>query len=206
MKNRPHIKKAGITISAIIFILSIVDVILRATVLKEMASVAANYGEVLITAAFSLLLVIFACKGKDRIFNILCGVWLSYFVLSQVYSLPGVISDSVLCFNTGYFTGVIGNVIYALSIICVVPIGALFVEYMNDGSIYNKAFNTLCIIEIALYGVLFLLGLYNVWALGYTYCILASLHELSRMTMIFLFTFFAYDSAKAQLKKTDFTK
>ena len=29
---------------------------------------------------------------------------------------------------------------------------------------------------------------------------------LYRVTMIFLFTFFAYDSAKAQLKKTDLTK
>ena len=206
MKKRLHDKKAGITISVIIFILSVVDVILRATVLKEMASIAANYGEVLITAIFSLLLVIFALKEKDRIFNILCGAWLSYFVMSQLYGLPGVIEDTVLCYNTGYFTGVIGNPVYALSIICVVAIGALFVEYMNDGSICNKAFNTLSIIAIALYAFLFLLSQYEVWILGRTYCILASLHELSRIAMVFLFTFFAYDSAKAQLKKTNLTK
>jgi hypothetical protein len=47
---------------------------------------------------------------------------------------------------------------------------------------------------------------YDALILGRTEVILASLHNLSRIIMIFLFTFFAYDSAKAQLKQTDLTK
>ena len=91
--------------------------------------------------------------------------------------------------------------------ICIVVIGALLVEYMNDGSIYNKAFNVLC----GLTAVLLLLlalhnGVYDVLVLGRTEVILGSLHNLSRISMVFLFTFFAYDSAKMQLKKTDLKK
>jgi hypothetical protein len=91
--------------------------------------------------------------------------------------------------------------------ICIVVIGALLIEYMNDGSIYNKAFNIFCAITAVL---LLLLALHNIvydaLILGRTEVILGSLHNLSRITMVFLFTFFAYDSAKAQLKKTNLTK
>jgi hypothetical protein len=99
------------------------------------------------------------------------------------------------------------NLIHALSMICIVVIGALLIEYMNDGSIYNKVFNIFCAITAVL---LLLLTLHNIvydaLILGRTEVFLASLHNLSRITMVFLFTFFAYDSAKAQLKKTDLTK
>jgi hypothetical protein len=78
---------------------------------------------------------------------------------------------------------------------------------MNDGSIYNKAFNILCAITTVLLLLLALHNIvYDVLVLGHNEVIVASLHNLSRVTMVFLFTFFAYDSAKAQLKKTDFTK
>ena len=36
--------------------------------------------------------------------------------------------------------------------------------------------------------------------------LLDTFNSLYRLTMVFLFTFFAYDSAKAQLKKADLTK
>jgi hypothetical protein len=39
-----------------------------------------------------------------------------------------------------------------------------------------------------------------------TMYVLASFNALYRLTMVFMFTFFAYDSAKMQLKKTDLTK
>ena len=118
-----------------------------------------------------------------------------------------MVADTVERFVAGSFNTTMCNLIHALSIICIVVIGALLVEYMNDGSIYNKAFNILCAITAVL---LLLLALHNIvydaWALGRTEVILASLHNLSRMTMVFLCTFFAYDSAKAQLKKTNLTK
>ena len=93
-----------------------------------------------------------------------------------------------------------------LGAICIIVIGALLVEYMNDGTIHNKAFNGFCIVA-----VLALIGSICVDIHAYTVggevaIILSALNNLSSIIMIFLFTFFAYDSAKAQLKKTDLTK
>jgi hypothetical protein len=41
---------------------------------------------------------------------------------------------------------------------------------------------------------------------AYSAFVLDTFNALYRMTMVFLSAFFAYDSAKAQLKKTDLTK
>jgi hypothetical protein len=166
----------------------------------------ANAGEPIITAAISLLLLTFALKGKDRVFYILCGIWLGFFVLNQLYGLPGIIADTIERFGAGSLNTAMCNLIHALSIICIVFIGALLVEYMNDGSIYNKAFNILCAITVVLLSLALHNGVYDALILGRTEVFLAFLHNLSRVTMIFLFTFFAYDSAKAQLKKTNLTK
>ena len=207
MKNRLHDKKAGIAILISLIVISLAEVILRGVLFKETMFNLSNAGEPVITALFSLMLIIFALKGKDRVFYILCSVWLGFFVLNQLYGLPGMIADTVERFNVGSFNTAMCNLIHALSIIGIVAIGALIVEYMNDGSIYNKAFNILCAITVVLLLLLVLHnGVYDALILGRTEVILASLHNLSRIIMIFLFTFFAYDSAKAQLKKTDLTK
>ena len=207
MKKSLHDKKAGIAILAVLIIISLAEVVLRSVIFKEAMFNLSNAGEPIITAAISLLLLTFALKGKDRVFYILCGVWLGYFVMNQLYSLPGMIADTVERFNAGSLNTAMCNLTHALIIISIVAIGALLVEYMNDSSIYNKAFNILCAITAVL---LLLLALHNIvydaWILGRTEVILASLHNLSRMTMVFLFTFFAYDSAKMQLKKTNLTK
>ena len=100
MQKRLHDKKAGIVILAVLFILSVADVILRTTVFSNVASTASNYGEVLITAVFSLMLMILALKGKDRAFYILCGVWLSYFVMEQLFYVPFMISSFDLAAST----------------------------------------------------------------------------------------------------------
>jgi hypothetical protein len=183
------------------------EVVLRSVILKEGMFNLSNAGEPIITAAISLLLLTFALKGKDRVFYILCGIWLGFFMMNQLYGLPGMIADTIEGFSAGSSNTAMCNLIHALSMICIVVIGALLIEYMNDGSIYNKAFNILCAITAVL---LLLLALHNIvydaWILGRTEVILGSLHNLSRITMVFLFTFFAYDSAKAQLKKTNLTK
>jgi hypothetical protein len=207
MKRRLHDKKAGIVILAALIIISLAEVILRSVIFKEAMFGLSNAGEPIITAAISLLLLTFALKGKDRVFYILCGIWLGFFMMNQLYGLPGMIADTIEGFSAGSSNTAMCNLIHALSMICIVVIGALLIEYMNDGSIYNKAFNILCAITAVL---LLLLALHNIvydaWILGRTEVILGSLHNLSRITMVFLFTFFAYDSAKAQLKKTNLTK
>ena len=207
MKKRLHDKKAGIAILISLIIISLAEVILRSVILKEGMINLANAGEPIITAAISLLLLSFALKGKDRVFYILCGIWLGFFVMNQLYGLPGMIADTIERFAAGSLNTAMCNLIHALSMICIVVIGALLVEYMNDGSIYNKVFNIFCAIAIVLLLLIALHnGVYDAVILGRTEVFLASLHNLSRITMIFLFTFFAYDSAKAQLKKTNLTK
>ena len=206
MKNRLHDKKAGIFILVAIFILSLVDVILRATVFNDMVSTIANYGEALITAIFSVVLLAFGLKGKDRIFYILCGVWIAYFVMNQLFGIPSLIAETVLCYKVGCYTGFAGSIIHISSIICIVIIGALLIEYMNDGTIYNKAFNFFCILTILLLVALIIISQHDAWVLNRPYTILASLHDLSRIAMVFFFTIFAYDSAKKQLSKVDFDK
>ena len=207
MKKRLHDKKAGVAILVVLIIISFAEVVLRSVILKETMFTLSNAGEPIITAALSLLLLIFALKGKDRVFHILCGVWLGFFVMNQLYSLPGMIADTIKCFNTGSINTAMCNLTHVLSIIGIVAIGVLLVEYMNDGSIYNKAFNILCAFTAVM---LLLLALHNcvydALVLGRTEVILGSLHNLSRITMIFLFVFFAYDSAKNQLKKANLEK
>ena len=207
MKKRLHDKKAGVAILISLIIISLAEVVLRGMILKEAMVNLANAGEPIITAVLSVLLLIFALKGKDRVFYILSGIWLGYFVLNQLYGLPGMIADTIERFNAGSFHTATCNLIHALSMICIVVIGALLVEYMNDGSIFNKVFNVFCAIAVVLMLLLALHNVvYDVVLLGRNEVILAALHNVSRVAMVFLFTFFAYDSAKAQLKKTDLSK
>ena len=206
MKNRPRDKKAGIIILAVLFIISLADVILRATTLENIASTAANHGEVFMTAILSLLLIIFALKGKDRIFYILSGAWLGYFAFNQLFDLPEIISMFFGAMkNYDGFTD-FAILFHVLSMVCIIAIGALLVEYMNDGTIYNKAFNILCTITILTFVVNIVLGIYDIVVLNDISAVLAILNNLSRAAMVFFFTFFAYDSAKMQLEKTKLAK
>ena len=207
MKKRLHDKKAGIVILAVLFILSLADVILRATVFNNVASTASNYGEVLVTTVFSLLLIILAVKGKDRAFYILCGVWLGYFALEQLFDVPYTISSFVFMWETfASLVPMLALLLRFLGMICIIVIGALLVEYMIDGSIYNKAFNGFCIAAVLTLTGSAIIDIGACISSGEYVMMLSALNSLSSIIMIFLFTFFAYDSAKAQLKKTDLTK
>lgn len=201
MKKRLHDKKAGIAILSILFIISLAEIILRATVFSDILSTISNYGEALITAVFSALLLSFALKGKDRIFYILCGAWLAFFVINQLYDLPGMIKTVFELIGAANSAGVIAAVAHLLSIISIVAIGALLVEYMTDGTIYNKAFNILCVITVVLVAILLVSSLTRMFLVGKSHAILAVLYTFSRLAMVFLFAFYAYDAAKHQLKR-----
>ena len=207
MKNRLHDKKAGIVILAVLFILSVADVILRATIFSNVASTASNYGEVLITAVFSLTLMILALKGKDRVFYILCGVWLSYFVLEQLFYVPLLISSFALAASAfGTLTPMLALLCRLLGMVCIMVIGGLLVEYMIDGTIYNKAFNGFCIAAVLTFAASACIDIVASFSAGEKFMILSALNSLSNIIMIFLFAFFAYDSAKKQLSKVNFDK
>ena len=207
MKKRLHDKKAGIVILAVLFILSVADVILRTTVFSNVASTASNYGEVLITAVFSLLLMILALKGKDRAFYILCGAWLAYFVLEQLFYVPFMISSFDLAASTfGTLKPMLALLCRLLGMVCIMCIGGLLVEYMIDGTIYNKAFNVFCIVAVLTFAASTCIDIVASFSAEVNFMILSALNSLSNIIMIFLFTFFAYDSAKAQLEKTNLSK
>ena len=207
MKKRLHDKKAGVAILASLFIISLVDVVLRAITFGNMIATSANHGEVLMTAVLSLLLIVFALNGKDRIFHILCGVLLGFFVLEQFMGLPYIVSS---IFNVwGLFASivpVIALVSRLLGMICIIVIGALLLEYMNDGTICNKAFNGFSIAAVLMLAISTIIDIYSSIITGDAHIVISALDTISSITMIFLCTFFAYDSAKAQLKKTDLSK
>ncbi|MBQ5634394.1 MAG: hypothetical protein IIV11_05865, partial [Clostridia bacterium] len=71
---------------------------------------------------------------------------------------------------------------------------------------YNKAFNGFCIAAILLLAVSTGIDIYSSIITGDLHILISSLDTISSITMIFLCTFFAYDSAKAQLKKANLSK
>ena len=217
MKNRLHDKKAGIAILVSLIIISVAEVIYRAVVANGIAFSTANFGEQLTVIIFALMILIFTAKGKDRVCYILYGALIAYFVMDQAFELPGIVGDFVINFSQTRMAISIG--LRLVSMLCIIALSALLVEYMNDGSIYNRAFNTLCVITVLLHIVTIGMSIYSVVTgvaiktpngieldLYQKQNILVIFNNLYRIGMVFLFVFFAYDSAKKQLNKVDFSK
>ena len=111
-------------------------------------------------------------------------------------------------------------VIRLVTMLCIIAIGALLLEYINDGTICNRAFNVLCVITILLHLVVIGMSVHGSLifrtleeapagldvALLRKQGMLLIFNNIYRIMMIFLFTFFAYDSAKLQLKKANLEK
>ena len=103
------------------------------------------------------------------------------------------------------FSAVLGPIARILAMAGIIIIGVLLLEYMNDGTIYNRAFNGVCVVTV-------LLLLCNICTSissainGIPMLYLETFNALYRMCMVFLFTFFAYDAAKHQLKKANLDK
>ena len=208
MKNRLHDKKAGIAILVSLIIISVAEVIYRAVVANEIVFTTSNFGEQLAVIIFALMILIFTAKGKDRVCYIIYGAWIAYFVMDQAFELPGMVGDLVINFSQTRMS--ISICLRLVSMLCIIALSALLVEYMNDGSIYNRAFNTLCVITILLHVVSIGMSFYSIIKiepdLYQKQNILVIFNNLYRIAMVFLFAFFAYDSAKKQLNKVDFSK
>ena len=216
MKNRLHDKKAGIAILVSLILISIAEVGFRHMFLRDMIGTTANYAETLAVIGLALSILIFTFTGKDRICYILYGAWIAYFVMDQVFELPGMIGQLVINISN---PGIEAISIRVVTMLCVIALSALLVEYMNDGSIYNRAFNVLCVITILLHLVVIGRGIFGILfgepivtpnGIGLdilkNQIILVIFNNLYRIAMVFLFVFFAYDSAKKQLLKVDFSK
>ena len=208
MKNRLHDKKAGIAILVSLIIISVAEVIFRAIIANGIAFATSNFGEQLTVIIFALMIIIFSAKGKDRVCYIIYGAWIAYFVMDQAFELPGMVGDLVINFSQTRMA--ISICLRLVSMLCIIALSALLVEYMNDGSIYNRAFNTLCVITILLHVVSIGMSFYSIIKIEpdiyQKQNILVIFNNLYRIAMVFLFAFFAYDSAKKQLNKVDFSK
>ena len=215
MKNRLHDKKAGIAILVSLILISVAEVIYRAVIANGIAFTTSNFGEQLAVIIFALIILIFSAKGKDRVCYIIYGAWIAYFVMDQAFELPGMVGELVMNISSPIATFSI--VIRLISMLCIIALSALLVEYMNDGSIYNRAFNVLCVITVLLHVVIIGISVNGLILLSKTtsnidvnlhssYNMLVIFNNLYRVVMVFLFVFFAYDSAKKQLNKVNFDK
>ena len=213
MKKRLHDKKAGIAILISLIIISLAEIIFRAIAMGESALTISNFGEQLAVIVLAATILVLTAKGKDRACYICYGAWAAYFILDQLFELPGMVGTLMSNISNPVVT--LSIVIRMLTMVCIIAIGVLLVEYMSDGTICNRAFNALCITTIALLAVSLLWAIYQLAfsTIGGDQMItfkkqnvLVIFNNVYRIAMVFLFTFFAYDSAKAQLKKTDLTK
>ena len=204
MKKRLHDKKAGVAILISLIIISLADIIYRAVALGEAVLTTANLGEQLAVIALAVTILILTAKGKDRACFICYSAWIAYFVLDQFFEIPGMLFDFVNRFGMSGI-GTIGVVARILSMFLIVAIGVLLVEYLNDGTICNKAFNVLCVATFVLFAVSIGTSIYSAVTVE-TRLLLDVFNNIYRLIMVFLSTFFAYDSAKAQLKKTNLSK
>jgi hypothetical protein len=213
MKKRLHDKKAGIAILLALIAIALAEMIFRiANPMKELLNTS-NMGEQVAVVVFATAILILTAMGKDRICYICYGAWIGYFVLDQMFELPGMITNLAANISNPVITFSIA--LRLITMLCIIAIGVLLVEYMNDGTIYNRAFNALCLITILLLVVSILTS-----AAGLVFApsdgaeiillkkqnVLIIFNNIYRLTMIFLFSFFAYDSAKLQLKKANLTK
>jgi hypothetical protein len=207
MKNRLHDKKAGIAILISLIILSLAEIIIRAVYLRDMINATGNYGEQIIAVIFATIILILSAKGKDRFCFICYASWIAYFVIEKIFSIPGRFTYLITNPENLGITAQISQITYIVGMFCIIGIGVLLAEYMSDGTIYNKAFNTLCAVTIVMLFIGFILPFYDVifnnYDLKYA---LVGINNLHQILMVFLFIFFAYDSAKMQLEKTNLSK
>ena len=206
MKKRLHDKKAGIAILLTLIIISVAEVIFRAVAMGEAVLTTSNLGEQLAVIALAVALLILTAKGKDRACYICYGAWVSYFALDQLFELPGSIASSAAMMGTN-ITGDISLIFRVISMVTIIALGVIIWEYMSDKTIFNKAFNILSIVTVLLIVGSIGIDVARIIVEGYLhYRVLVIFNNVLRLAMVFMFTFFAYDSAKAQLKKTDLTK
>ena len=206
LKNRPQGKKMGIILLAALIIISLAEIIFRISVIGEAILTTANLGEQLAVIILTATILILTAKGKDRACYICYGAWVAYFALDQLYELPGTIITALSMMEKNAWVlnfGDIGYIANIVAMFCIIAIGGLLVEYMSDGTIYNRAFNSLCITTTLLLLVSIVPPITGVIGGATPKILLALFDSLERLTMVFLCAFFAYDSAKMQLKKTN---
>jgi hypothetical protein len=211
-------QKARIAILITLIVTSLVDVLFRAIVMKEATLGIANAGEQVAIIVLAAIILLFMAKKNDKISYISCGALIAYFVMDQLIELPGMIGNLIA--NVSEPAIIISVTIRLLTMVGIVAIAVLLAEYVNDGSIYNRAFNVVFWLTILLHvasvafivvGLVLTSNLAEVpnaaeLALLQKQNVLIIFNEIYRIVMVVLFTSFAYDSAKRQLNRENLTK
>ena len=208
MKKRLHDKKAGVAILIALIIIAVIEIAFRLVVTHEgMLDIASyNLGEQLTVIALASSILCFNAKGKDKLAYLIYAAWIGYFVIDQMYQLPKVLLDVVAYTAQDVNTSILVPAFYLVSVLCIIALGVLLVKYMNDGSICNQAFNTFSVVAILSILASVIVNVVVVISSKETVVLLSSIHNMHRLAMVFLFTFFAYDSARMQLKKAKLAK
>ena len=205
--------KSRIAILVTLIAIALAEVIFRAIAVGEAVLSIANAGEQVTVIVFAAIILLFMAKKNDKLSYISCGALIAYFVMDQLFELPGIIGNLIANISTPIVS--ISIAIRLLTMVGIVLIAVLLAEYVNDGSIYNRAFNVvfwitllLNVVSIAIsaWGFIFPANSANVFnatelALLQKQNILIIFNEIYRIIMVLLFTSFAYDSAKRQLKR-----
>jgi hypothetical protein len=206
-------QKARIAILITLIVASLVEVLFRAIVMREAALGIANAGEQVAIIVLAAVVLLFMAKKNDKLSYIACGALVAYFVMDQLIELPGMIGNLIA--NGSEPAIIISVTIRLLTMVGIVAIAALLAEYVNDGSIYNRAFNVVFWLTILLHvasvafsvvGLVLTSNLAEVpnaaeLALLQKQNVLIILNDIYRIVMVVLFTSFAYDSAKRQLNR-----
>ena len=211
-------EKARIAILITLIITALAEVLFRAIVMKEAALGVANAGEQVAILVLAATVLLFMAKKNDKLAYISCGALVAYFVMDQLIELPGMIGN--LFANISEPAIIISIAIRLLTMVGIVVIAVLLAEYVNDGSIYNRAFNVTFWLIILLHvlsiafsvsGLVFTGTSAEVpngadLALLQKQNVLIIFNEIYRIVMVVLFVAFAYDSANRQLKRENLTK
>ena len=203
--------KARTAILITLIVTALAEVIFRALVLKEASLGIANAGEQVTVIVFSAIILLFMAKKNDKIAYISCGALIAYFVMDQLFELPGMIANFAANISISYIA--ISIAIRLLTMVGIVVIAVLLAEYVNDGSIYNRAFNVtfwltiiLHVASIAFCITPLLLSGSSAEASNVQQLVLIVFNDIYRTIMVILFTSFAYDSANRQLKRENLIK
>jgi hypothetical protein len=184
-------------------------VIFRFVAVRDFALKTPNLGEQITVIILAVSALILLLKGKDRLFYIVTAAWIGYFILDQLFELPGLLATILNSWeNLGTESGraLIEYAVRIVTMLVIIGIGALIVEYINDGTICNRVFNVLCAITVLLLAADIIFPTISVLNGEPLRVLLIPFNNMYRLAMVFLFAFFAYDAAKAQLKKVDFSE
>ena len=203
MNTRLNTKNARIAILISLIVIALAEILFRAIAVGAASLSTSNAGEQITVIVFALIILIFTAKDNDKISYICCGALIAYFVMDQLFELPGMIGNLIAYISTPIIA--ITVAIRLLTMIGILVIGVLLVEYVNDGSIYNRAFNVSYWITILLHVAVICVS-FGCIISGKAPSLqkntaLIVFNDIYRIIMVVLFTSFAYDSANRQLKR-----